>query len=400
MRKIFCIAVLLAMVSETFAQWTNLNAGMWYRQPPYRTVHYGRWDVRAKICQDPGVVSCFVMITAEEIRNADGSKWNELDIEMVGNDNHIECVAHVQGIGSGKNPYYYYPAPSAIPLQNEYHLWTVVFCPDSVCWMLDGHTYRRVVPGTTSNIHEDRYIVGDPNSTPTTVDYDFDWIAAYSEELLSYQFDIWVNSGVFGFGDSYNGSISCGGHSSMFMSYFRYYDWTPGEGPGGSDFTLVDYDSYEGDVLSSERWGGYVGSEAYRTIVRDGYAISTINCNGEWGYNGEIPYDAEDLTSEQLEDEKQGITFTKEQAKRGADKNISLDYSNGIARCNLKTSARVRINLFDLGGRHIRTVANKDMSAGRHSFSIDERSIPAGTYLLTMHGPFSRISERVVVGGK
>jgi hypothetical protein len=164
--------------------------------------------------------------------------------------------------------------------------------------MLDGKAYRRAYR-TQNGIHEDRYIVGDATHSAVEMDYEYDWITEYEKELLSFQFDIWVNTGVFEIGGEYQES-SCGGYSSIFYSYFKYYEWTPKKGPDNSDFTLVDYDSYEDDSLDEKRWGGYVNGPPYGTICRDGKAVSTINCYKETGYLLDIPYDSGDLSNKEL----------------------------------------------------------------------------------------------------
>ena len=52
---------------------------------------------------------------------------------------------------------------------------------------------------------------------------------------------------------------------------------------------------------------------------------------------------------------------------------------------NLAEHSQVRIELFDLLGRKLQDVADKDFAAGLHTIQIDGKNLPSGSYILVAH---------------
>jgi hypothetical protein len=386
MKHVLVVAlVLAALVLPAHSRWEN--AGMFYVHPDYGNMRYGKYEIRAQIVQAPGVVSCFVLITEITVREADRSRWHEFDIEFCGALPHVDAVAHCMGPGSGVNPNYYWPAPISADMSG-YHTHTVIYCLDSVVWMFDGMTYRRAYNNANGSIHEDRYNLGGTDLV-SSFDYsDIDWIAKYGEELKTFQFDLWPDPGYFAGCGSPNGSTN-----HMFCSYFAYYDWTKGEGPDGSDWTLKDWDSYEDDALDPERWGGWTGPGGYGVICRDGKALCTLGDDAV-AQTVSVPDDPDDITNAEFT-KIAGGTSTKN-GKVMSNYRSFFNYKDNQITFNLGQSSHVKFEMYSLNGSHVATLLDKTMDAGKHTIQTAKISLPAGSYVLAMHTPSATSVRKLV----
>jgi hypothetical protein len=50
----------------------------------------------------------------------------------------------------------------------------------------------------------------------------------------------------------------------------------------------------------------------------------------------------------------------------------------------LTEAANARVNIFDLQGRRIRTLADGHFTAGTHEFKFEAHDLPSGTYLVSL----------------
>jgi hypothetical protein len=178
----------------------------------------------------------------------------------------------------------------------------------------------------------------------------------------------------------------------MFCSYFAYSEWTPGEGPNGSDWTLRDYDSYEEDALDPKRWGGWTGPGGYGTICRDGKAVCTLGADAD-GLTVNVPEDAEDITNEEFA-EIMGGTSVRGTSNPKSD--FSLKYKAGKITFSLTASSYVRIALYTLNGQLVQTVEDSKMDAGFHSSRVNQSALPAGTYVLSLNTENLMKAQRVI----
>ena len=84
---------------------------------------------------------------------------------------------------------------------------------------------------------------------------------------------------------------------------FRSYNYTPGQGPNGSDFTLSWVDNFES--FDNSRWGkgDWTFDENRVTMskgninVKDNTLILSITKVGQEGFTGTVPVDPEENTS-------------------------------------------------------------------------------------------------------
>ncbi len=65
--------------------------------------------------------------------------------------------------------------------------------------------------------------------------------------------------------------------------------------------------------------------------------------------------------------------------------------------CNLERSMKVDVNLYDINGRLVRTVASGIMSAGPHQLDVDTQDLPGGVYNCTLRTAGGMAAQRVVV---
>jgi hypothetical protein len=68
-----------------------------------------------------------------------------------------------------------------------------------------------------------------------------------------------------------------------------------------------------------------------------------------------------------------------------------------VVEFELPTRAQVRIALYDMAGRRVRTVIEGVRDAGRGTAMFDGRGLPGGVYFLRMQIGGEATSQRIVV---
>ena len=81
--------------------------------------------------------------------------------------------------------------------------------------------------------------------------------------------------------------------------------------------------------------------------------------------------------------------------------NPSRDGSASIA-LSLPTQGRAKLAIYDMAGRHVRTVVDKDFTPGRHVVAWDGRAasgaeMSAGVYVVRMTTAQGMITRRFVI---
>jgi hypothetical protein len=64
---------------------------------------------------------------------------------------------------------------------------------------------------------------------------------------------------------------------------------------------------------------------------------------------------------------------------------------------NLSEEAKVKIALYDLSGRNVMTIGEKDYTLGAHQISIDAGQLPSGLYILKADSPFGLKMKKVIL---
>ncbi|MBI5058726.1 VCBS repeat-containing protein [candidate division KSB1 bacterium] len=64
---------------------------------------------------------------------------------------------------------------------------------------------------------------------------------------------------------------------------------------------------------------------------------------------------------------------------------------------NLPAAGQVRLNVFDLTGRNVATLADEVFAAGEHTLNFEAGALPSGTYLVRLTGPSTNVVHRMML---
>lgn len=247
-----------------------LNSALFAK--PYRggelysidTVKYGRFEIRMRMANGPGVISSFFLYYNNSYMGG-GEPWREIDVEALGNAKNKFQTNLITGdaesrITSEKNH------TSLISICDNYHTYTIDWTPDSIVWYFDGSAIRKTTgkPAT------------DCQQTFMTLRFN-DWISADPG---------WVGAPNPALIPTYH-----------FIHWIKYYAYTPAAGPGGSNFTLSWTDDFE--TFSSSRWmkgnwtfdGNLVSFTPNNIVVQSSNCIICVTDSVHTGFSGTVPQD-------------------------------------------------------------------------------------------------------------
>jgi endo-1,3-1,4-beta-glycanase ExoK len=83
------------------------------------------------------------------------------------------------------------------------------------------------------------------------------------------------------------------------VNWIKYYDYTPGKGENGSDFTeqwTDNFDTFDASRWSKANWTfdvNLVDFSPDNVVVKDGYLVLVISHVGKPGFSGTVPKDSE-----------------------------------------------------------------------------------------------------------
>jgi hypothetical protein len=219
-------------------------------------------------------------------------------------------------------------------------------------------------------------------------------VAGFRNHPMRCAFDVWKcgSGGVEWCGvwndTSYN--------KKTFYSWFKAYDYTPEAGDNGTDFTLVDYDDFDGDWEKS-RWDVgydmlYSNGKGVEVMVGTGKEIS-VELYGK--YDGVIPEDSGD-TAASKPSNFPNYSAVNEQGPRKFSSPSILDEKAGLLRYHVSIPGNVRLALYLPSGRLARVLINSRQQPGDYSFSINGISMAQGTYILCLETQETRQVRRMV----
>jgi hypothetical protein len=365
--------ILLLVVMLVISSHATPNAGMRFIQPGSEASKYkrfGRFELRMKLLAAPGCVSCFILVNDQSGSPESGS-WQECDFEIVGDrTNLIETVAHVFRHSN------MYPGRHRIVAFHEgtgeeFHTWAFEWTPDHFSWEIDRVPIRKAVLDNSGTIHDVVYSSVPPyDVVEEMVQSELNWIDVWSKDNMRCAFDVWQcdNPGWCGSWDAANNG------SGAFFNYYRYYKYTPGKGPDGSDFTLEFEDNYDGPDFDLTAW------EPYGCILKDGMAIGVLNGDT---YTGQIPVDPGEPTA---------IT---QPVTRNAKKACFLEYRSGTVKYGVDFAGDANISVHDLNGRLIHNIVDSYHNQGIFEILINKK-MAAGTYLLMLKTKRSAVVTRII----
>ena len=226
---------------------------------------YGKFEARMKMAAASGTVSSmFLYQNGSEI--ADGRPWVEVDIEVLGKSpNSFQSNIITGKAGAQKTSEKHHQVNPAA--DQAFHTYGIEWTPNYVRWTVDGVEVRKTEGGQVSNLTGTQGLRFNLWSSESA-----DWVGQFDESKLPlFQFINWV----------------------------KVYKYTPGQGEGGSDFTLDWTDNF--DSFNSSRWGKgdwtFDGNRVDLTdkniYSRDGMLILALTRKGQESFNGQVPQDNE-----------------------------------------------------------------------------------------------------------
>lgn len=263
------------MTSILIALATLFNAGAELRGVEIyskQAVRFGRWEIRMKAAAAPGTVSSFFTYYNDSYL---GTKpWREIDIEVLGKNPSQFQSNLITGMASSKVTSEQHHR-SSTDLSTSYHTYVLEWTPDSIVWRLDGNMVRR-----TSAPNQQVIDLRDTEQT--------------------YRMNVWASTST-----AWVGALDYSKLPQLqIVRYIRFSNYTPGAGPGRSNFTQAWIDTFK--TLDRNRWalGDWTFDENYATFseancrVRDGHLIMMLSTTANEGsFPSTFLHDTESPTS-------------------------------------------------------------------------------------------------------
>jgi beta-glucanase (GH16 family) len=257
----------LAVAAAAAALTTNVSAKDFSGAELYtlEEVQYGKFEARMKMAAASGTVSSmFLYQNGSEI--ADGRPWVEVDIEVLGkNPGSFQSNIITGKAGAQKTSEKHHAVSPAA--DQAFHTYGLEWTPNYVRWTVDGQEVRKTEGGQVSNLTGTQGLRFNLWSSESAA-----WVGQFDESKLPlFQFINWV----------------------------KVYKYTPGQGEGGSDFTLDWTDNF--DTFDGSRWGKgdwtFEGNRVDLTdkniYSKDGMLILALTRKGQESINGQVPKDDE-----------------------------------------------------------------------------------------------------------
>jgi beta-glucanase (GH16 family) len=241
----------------------------------YDSYMYGKFEARMQMGTGSGLVSS-MFLYYDDSWEGKGKPWVEVDIEVLGKSPQSFQSNIISGTAERKVMSEAHHAVQPLAHQ-AFHTYGMEWTPDYVAWFLDGVEVRRTQTG-----------VSDPKNQVIAL-----------TEAQSLRFNLW-SSEVPAWVGAWDESIL---PVHQFINWVKVYDYTPGQGPQGSDFTLKWVDDF--DTFDAMRWGkgnwtfdeNRVDMHPDNLQVQDGMLIISITKKGEEGFTGTVPVDSESSTA-------------------------------------------------------------------------------------------------------
>jgi len=260
-RQLLIAATLLTAIPLTTFAAKNYNGAELYSS---ESVMFGRFDIRMKTIAGSGTVSSFFTYYNESY--VGGSEpWREIDIEVLGKSTSIWQSNIITGNLNSKVTSE--KVHSYSNLNQEYHTYSLEWTPDYIAWFFDGKEVRR--------------------------DTKTQQVTDCQSKTQSYRMNLWISDVAEWVGSFNEGILPV----YQFINWMSYSEYSPGNGPNGSNFKLKWKDDF--DSFNSSRWGkgdwtfdgNLVDFAPENIVVKDGYCILCLTKSSQKGFNGSVPKD-------------------------------------------------------------------------------------------------------------
>ena len=217
---------------------------------------YGRFEACMKMVSIPGSVSSMFLYYDDSWRK-DEEPWNEIDIEVLGKSDtswQSNIITREGDESITKNTSSESVHPSGFKMNEDFHLYAIVWTPEFVSWEIDGVEIRRdTVGGKLRGKHADADQV------------------AFLTETETLRFNLWAAKTPAWVG-KFTGDELIDGPKAQWIDYVRVYSYDVTTKTFKQDWQ----DDFEGSELSAH-WstGSHVMENVKLTadnvVVEDGY---------------------------------------------------------------------------------------------------------------------------------
>ncbi|WP_051326491.1 family 16 glycosylhydrolase [Aliagarivorans taiwanensis] len=142
-------------------------------------VHFGRFDIRMKLVNQPGVVSSFFTYDNESWQG-EGRPWREIDFEAIGKQQGQLQTNLITGTAAKR---IHSEHNAEIVDLEQFHDYTLIWTPDEITWMVNGEVIRQ-------DLADDSQQVVDMRSEPQSyraniwVSEVIEWVGRFDESQL------------------------------------------------------------------------------------------------------------------------------------------------------------------------------------------------------------------------
>ncbi|HHX15536.1 MAG TPA: family 16 glycosylhydrolase [Fibrobacter sp.] len=266
LKKLMIIMTFGLFSSTLFAQDRDYSGAELFSLDSYM---YGKFEARMYMAAGSGLVSSmFLYYDDSWLGGTD--PWVEIDVEVLGKSPESFQSNIISGNAAKKIMSEQHHS-LAVPANRTYHTYSFEWTPSYVAWFIDGIEVRRTTAGINDPKNQVQALVKQQslrfNLWSSTVPA---WVGAWDENILP------VN---------------------QFINWVKVYDYTPGLGPNGSNFTLAWTDNF--DSFDNSRWGkgnwtfdeNRVEMHPDNVSIKDGTLILSITKVGLEGFKGVVPVD-------------------------------------------------------------------------------------------------------------
>jgi hypothetical protein len=356
---------------------TAFAGGMTYMKPDnsiYFT--FGRIEVRMMSHPQSGVMTAICMLAPFT---------DEWILAFYGNDlDRFAYASHVysfNSVGEGRawamTNFYTDQGRTSEKFYTFAGEWT----PNSVTYEVDGFMFRRIENTGNNSVLVTQW--DSPNSDSTVNEYSVNngngpesLLDVWSGKSMQCDLEAWhcTDEGC----ESWLGEYSADDPSqAFFMDFFRFYSYTPGKGPDGSDFTLETEDNFDGPSSGELRQDGFE--------FRDGLAI----CAFGGSYSGPMP----DVSGERHSKAYAPYASMKKGKSWIECHGNSVVY--GIAR-----DSRVDISIYNNNGRLAGNVLSCHKKAGKYEAKINTSGLAQGSYIVYLKADNATVAVPMVISGR
>lgn len=234
-----------------------------------QTFRYGAFEGRIRAARGSGLVTPFFLW--KDGSELPGARWQEMDFEIFGRDGGFQSQLMTPGVGGEVRTqhvvYHFLPNPA----YDYYYTYRMEWTPDHLAFYVDGQLIRWET---------------DPVEYAKLLD-------PAQAEPMQLRVSVWADDA------PWSGSFDPSAvPAATFVNWIRVYSYTPGSGPGGSDFTPLwrdDFNSFDGGRWWLANWTFDAAISDYipqNAATRSGALVLAFTNESGTGVFPTVPADA------------------------------------------------------------------------------------------------------------